>query len=91
MPDMQESASHHVNDLATPGFTAKLINHTRQDVQIDEETQGEIYNCVLNDKLKPCGAKIFELVAMPFSTTKGEVGCEALSSNMKPATGETLS
>ena len=53
MPDMQESASHHVNDLATPGFTAKLKDHIRQDVQIDEKTQDEIHNCVLNDKLKP--------------------------------------
>ena len=60
MPDMQETASHHANDLATPGFTAKLINHIRQDVQIDEKTQDEIHNCVLNDKLKPYRPKIFE-------------------------------
>ena len=60
MPDMQESASHHVNDLATPGFTAKLKRHIRQDVQIDDKTQDEIQNCVLNDKLKPYRPNIFE-------------------------------
>ena len=60
MPDMQESASHHVNDLATPGFTAKLTNHMRQDVQIEEKARGKIYNCVLNDNLKPYRPKIFE-------------------------------
>ena len=51
MPDMQETASHHANDLATPGFTAKLINHIRQDVQIDQKTQNEIHNYVLDDIL----------------------------------------
>ena len=57
---MQESASHHVNDLLTPGFTAKLIDHVRQDVQIDVKTQIDIHNCVFNGKLKPYRPNIFE-------------------------------
>ena len=60
MPDMQESASHHVNDLSTPGFTAKLIGHIRQDVEIDEKTQIEIHNCAFNGKLKLYRPNIFE-------------------------------
>ena len=62
MADMQESASHHVDDLSTPGSTAKLIDHIRQDVQIDEKTPVEFHNCVLNDKVKPYRSNIFKKI-----------------------------
>ena len=50
----------HIKDSSTPGFTAKLMDHIRQDVQMNEKTQLKIHNCVLNDKLKPYRRNIFE-------------------------------
>ena len=72
MPDMQEIASHHANDLATPGFTAKLKDHISQDVLIDNKTQDELQNGVLNDKLKPYRPNIFQkLWHSPFQNERG--------------------